>query len=817
MTTPWRKVIRDFWKERMRTALVVLAIALGISGFASVMAAYAILTRALDEGYLATNPASATLRTDRIDDDLISAILANPEVSDAEPRRVVNGRIRSGPVEWRNLMIFVVKDFGNIRVSKLNPEAGAWPPALGEILIERDAFRVARARIGDTVTVKIAQGKEQTLRVSGGVHDVGQAQARMENMVYGYITLATLAQLGEEAYLDQLNILVAQNRFDEGHIRTVATDIQKLVEGRGHPVRRLDIPRPGKHPHTDITGVMLLSMSTFGLFVLVLSGIVVVNLITALMASQVRQIGVMKAIGGTRWQIARIYFGQALLLGVAAIIVSLPLGLLGSRILCRYLAAFLNFDINSFAVPVWVYLLVALVGLVTPLLAAAYPVWKGSGISVREALADFGTSRNTFGTSVLDRALAGVGGSVRPLVFALRNSFRQRTRLALTLLTMAAGGLFFISALNVRASMISTLDRLFAGKKYDLSVALGNMYPSEKLARVINNTPGIVRGEGWFTTDGTLPDPTAAATPGNAGSSGLHSGGVAGGGQGSGGSRGTRVNVIALPPETNLLKLEIVEGRDLLPGESDTIVINSALAKKLPQLKVGDPLTLQMGPAETTWRVVGISRESFSPSTAYIPLAFIAERHPGMANNLRLVLNKTDAASINAVKTSLERNLELEDVRALGSLSQADSRFSFDQHMLMIYVFLIVMSGIIGGVGGLGLMTTMSLNVMERRREMGLLRAIGASPGFVWTIVVAEGVLVGLLSWALAALVAWPVSKLVGNFLTRVVFQTGLEFAFETRGLFIWLAVSVLVSAAASFIPAWRASRFTVREALAYE
>ncbi len=815
MTTPWRKVIRDFWKERMRTALVVLAIALGISGFASVLAAYAILTRALDEGYLATNPASATLRTDRIDDDLISAVLANPEVSDAEPRRVVSGRIRSGPVEWRTLMIFVVKDFGNIRVSKLNPEAGAWPPAVGEILIERDAFRVARARIGDTVTVKIAQGKEQTLRVSGGVHDVGQAQARMENMVYGYITLATLAQLGEEAYLDQLNILVAQNRSDEGHIRKVATDTQRLVESRGHPVRRMDIPRPGKHPHTDITGVLLLSMSSFGLFVLVLSGILVVNLITALMASQVRQIGMMKAIGGTRWQIARIYFGQALLLGVAAIIVALPLGVLGSRILCRYIAAFLNFDIHSFAVPVWVYLLVAMVGLVTPLLAAAYPVWKGSGISVREALADFGTSRNTFGSSLLDRALTGIGGSVRPLVFVLRNSFRQRTRLALTLLTMAAGGLFFISALNVRASMISTLDRLFAGKKYDLSVALGNMYPSDKLARAIKNTPGIVRGEAWFTTDGTLPNP-AAMTTGNSGSGGFHSGGAVAG-QGSGGSGGTRVNVIALPAETNLLKLEIAEGRGLLPGESDTIVINSALAKKLPLLKMGDPLTLQLGPAETSWRVVGISRESFSPSTAYIPLTFIAERHPGMANNLRLVLDKTDSASINAVKASLERNLELEDVRALGSLSQADSRFSFDQHMVMIYVFLIVMSGIIGGVGGLGLMTTMSLNVMERRREMGLLRAIGASPGFVWAIVVTEGVLVGVLSWALAALVAWPVSKLVGNFLTRVVFQTGLEFAFETRGLLIWLAVSVFVSAAASFVPAWRASRFTVREALAYE
>src|SRR6185369_9173956 len=131
---------------------------------------------------------------------------------------------------------FVVQDYGNIRVSKLVPEDGAWPPATGEILIERDAFQVARASIGDAVTVKTANGVEQPLLISGRVHDVGQAQARMENIVYGYINLATLAQLGEEPRLDQLNILVAKNRFDRAHVRRVAADVEQLIKSRGHEV-----------------------------------------------------------------------------------------------------------------------------------------------------------------------------------------------------------------------------------------------------------------------------------------------------------------------------------------------------------------------------------------------------------------------------------------------------------------------------------------------------------------------------------------------------------------------------------------------------
>jgi putative ABC transport system permease protein len=137
--------------------------------------------------------------------------------------------------------------------------------------------------------------------------------------------------------------------------------------------------------------------------------------------------------------------------------------------------------------------------------------------------------------------------------------------------------------------------------------------------------------------------------------------------------------------------------------------------------------------------------------------------------------------------------------------------------MLMIYVFLIVMSAIIAGVGGLGLMTTMSLNVFERRREMGVMRAMGATPRIVWLMIVAEGVVIGLLSWTIAALLAWPISKALGNLLVRWVIHGGLDFSFESIGLLIWMLVSIGLSALASFLPAWKASRATVREALAYE
>lgn len=815
MNTRARKVVADFWQERTRSVLVVAAIALGIAAFSAVLSSYAILERELNLGYLASNPASFTLRTGPLDDEVVRIVAQSEGVAAAEPRRLVSGRIKAGPAQWRNLMLFVVRDYSDIRVSTIRPETGAWPPGPGEMLIERDAFQVAKAQVGDRVMVKTPKGEFVTLAVTGGVHDVGQAQARMENTVYGYITLATLAQLGEEPTLDQLKVLVSGDRFDRDHIARVADDVKRLVESRGLSAGRVEIPDPGRHPHADLMGMLLLAISSFGLLVLVLSGVLVINLLTALMASQVRQIGMMKAIGGSRIQIAQIYFAQALLLGACAVVVGVPSGVLGGRALCLYLARFLNFDMTSFAVPPWVYLLVALVGLATPLLAAAIPVWKGSGISVWTALSDFGVTDRGFGASRLDRALANVSGITRPLLLAIRNSFRRRTRLALTVVTLTVGGVFFMSALNIRASMINTIDTLFASKRFDLSLNLGGMVEMEGLARAISKTPGAREFEGWIVSDATLVREGPAAPPPSS-EGGLHGATPAGGEHAAGTAR--RFPVLGVQPGTRLLQLDIGEGRDLRPDETDALVANTALTVRHPEIRVGRTVVLRTGPAETRWRVVGIAREAFSPPTAYVSRAFFEQAgHVGMANSARIALDRPDSASIASFREVLDRNLEAEGIRALSTLSTAESRYGFDQHMLMVYIFLIVMSVIIGAVGGLGLMTTMSINVLERRREMGVLRAIGASARVVWLIVVAEGLTMGLMSFSLATIAAGPLAWVLGDFIANAMFRTGLNFRFDANGLWIWLLASAALSLVSSFLPAWHASRSPVREALGFE
>ena len=135
---------------------------------------------------------------------------------------------------------------------------------------------------------------------------------------------------------------------------------------------------------------------------------------------------------------------------------------------------------------------------------------------------------------------------------------------------------------------------------------------------------------------------------------------------------------------------------------------------------------------------------------------------------------------------------------------------------ILIY-FLLVMASLIALVGGLGLMSTMGMNVIERTREIGVIRAIGASDGSVLQLVIVEGMLIGVLSWILGAILAVPIGMLLGYAVGMAFLFSPLPFLFSMDGFLVWLVIVLVLSALASFVPARNASRLTVREVLSYE
>lgn len=144
-------------------------------------------------------------------------------------------------------------------------------------------------------------------------------------------------------------------------------------------------------------------------------------------------------------------------------------------------------------------------------------------------------------------------------------------------------------------------------------------------------------------------------------------------------------------------------------------------------------------------------------------------------------------------------------------------RASFDEHIVILVSALSGMAALVAAVGGVGLASTMGVNVLERTRELGVMQAVGATPRDVLGIVVAEGVLIGALSWLLALVLSLPLSAGVGFVAGRVGLGVPLDFAVSPPAMLLWLGIVVVFAAAASFYPAWGASRMTVRETLAYE
>jgi putative ABC transport system permease protein len=126
------------------------------------------------------------------------------------------------------------------------------------------------------------------------------------------------------------------------------------------------------------------------------------------------------------------------------------------------------------------------------------------------------------------------------------------------------------------------------------------------------------------------------------------------------------------------------------------------------------------------------------------------------------------------------------------------------------------MAALVATVGGLGLMGTMSINVLERTREIGVMRAIGASDGAVRGVVMAEGVFIGLLSWIIGTVMAVPLGKWFSDGLGIGFMGSPFPYEFSVQGALWCLLGVVVIAAAASAWPAWHASRLTVREVLAY-
>lgn len=794
----WRKVLRDLWRNRARTILVVLAIAAGVTALGVVGASYVIVSRDLPDSYRAVNPAGASLYPDPFDAELLQVIRSLPEVGDAEGRRAMTARVALPPAvgetsRWLEIDIFAIPDFADIRINQIRPAGGAWPPGERELLIERAALPLLGVEIGDTVRIRLPNDVERELRVVGLAHDLTQPSARFVNRAYGYVGVATLDWFGMPDSYNELLITAADRADDRDHVMAVAATVRSRIERSGRTVYWSNVAEPGVHPFERFVDPMALLLSALGVLALALSGLLVINTISALLAQQVRQIGVMKAVGARTGQIAGLYLGMVLALGALALLVALPLGIFGARAITGFLAQLINFDIVSVRAPAWVYGVQAAAALAVPMLAALAPIRAGTRVTVREAIASYGLSGAHFGQGAVDRLLARIRGLPRPLLLSLRNTFRRRARLILTLITLGLGSTIFVSVFSVRASLLLTLDDALKYWQYDVGVVFNRPYRVDDIERQALAVPGVVQAESW----------------------GYHSVRR----QRADDTESENIILVAPPAETQMLRPAVWRGRWLLPDDESAIVINTDLLRDEPDIRVGQPITLALDGRATQWTVVGIVQGVLSGPTVYANYPYYARvaRRVDQAGSVQVVTAAHTLAFQAQVARALEQQFESGGLRVNATQTSAELRSVTINQFNVILVFLLIMAVVLGAVGALGLAGTMSINVLERTREIGVLRAVGATGRAVRQIVVAEGALIGLLSWVVGVMLAVPVSRVLSNAVGMAFLRTPLSYTFPATGALLWLLAVILLASFASLWPARSAARLSVREVLAYE
>lgn len=799
----FQKVLADLWGNRTRSLLVVASITVGLFALGVMATIYFVSMQDMQTGYASINPANIAIRATPFEQGLVNRMEEIQGIRQAEGVRLFGTRLLAAPDEWISIDIQAMKHPGEKQINQLILKEGAWPPGDGQIVLDQAKLADTNAGLGDKVTLELPSGKTKQLEVSGVIEDqtigsFGGAGGYFNAPVQGYINQDTLEQL-EQPLPTRYNVLyltVEGDTTDKQYLESLSTTVRDEIEKNNVDIASIALRSAFEHPNLYLAGAILSVLVVIGLLVVFLSGFLITNTLQALLNQQVQQIGILKSVGARRAQIVGIYMMLNLLYGLLALAISLPLSFWVASLIIDYLTGMMNTSFYGFRVVPQVVIIEVLIAVLMPQIASLLPVLKGTRISVQEALS--GISQNhPPNQGWLDRRLSQLRMYSMLLVVSLRNTFRHKGRLLLTVVTLTLGGAVFIATFNVRVSLLDYIDQIIHYFLADVNITLDRTYRMEEIRPLMMEVPGVKMVEGWAFA----PSELVMAD----------------------GSVGESVALLAPPAGSPLVEPILREGRWIVPGDRNAIALSELFRDRFPELDVGDTIRLKVNGKDTDWRIVGFYQlagkvTGFAAYTSYEYLSDLTHQ-TGRAAAYRVVsdqpgLTRTQQEQLaNRIEAHLEnRGITVVDATTGKSLSEmASDGFNV---LTALLLFLALLTALVGSIGLTG---TMSLNVMERTREIGVLRAIGASDRTLMYMVLIEGAMIGLISWGLASLAAFPISKLMSDAISQSLFGGSSNFGFSIAGYAIWLVAVVILSVLASVMPARSSTHLTIREVLAYE
>ena len=786
-----RKVMRDLFNNKSRSFIVLLAIVLGAFGVSMMTTAYNLLGRNLKDNYLKTNPASFTIVVDSVSTDVLQKARQLPNIEYIETRNRLLGRVEVSENEFVPISLFIVDNLEKVHINSFRLLKGTIPTSGNEILVERTANRLTEITINKTYRVILPGVGKTDLKVSGIVHDSGQAPSWMEGVLYGYVSIDFVKRMQIRDIQPELKFAIRINKYNLQAIESQLSTMVSFLESNHIKVSRTEILPPGRHVHQSQMDSLMFLLQMFGVLALILSCFLIINMIMAIMAKETRQIGVMKAIGAGTGKITSIYLSIVLIFGFTATLVALPLGYLAGIGYAGFVASILNFELFDQHISQGVWLFQIAIGTLLPALVAFIPIYRASRVSVCEAMNDYGVKDAVSLSSAYSTRLVNHLDLSNTTLLAIRNTFRRKGRLILTLITLVLGGAVFMSAFNIRTSLKDTVNSNFTNQRYDIQAFFAKGVNEAAFRSSIDSLSFVANYETWGYGKATRIN--------------------------TGKAEGEEMDLKVVPLHTDLFIPEIIKGL-WLSGNANEVVVNHLFLAKYPDVKVGSEITLKVRDKTRTLKVVGCIRELFSPSTVYVSKSLL-EEWPQMRGkiNSALIKFKSTNTDISGSSYQLEQWFQAKNYPVSLVFRKDNYKDRVIDHLVVITTMLIMITLLLILVGGLGLITTMGINIVERLREMAILRAIGVTNRKLYGLTITEGFMIGLISWGIAVVVSVPLSYYLGNQFFNIFFETTLNFTVSLTGIVLWLAIIVMFSAVAVLIPARNSNQQSVAMGLIYE
>jgi putative ABC transport system permease protein len=515
--------------------------------------------------------------------------------------------------------------------------------------------------------------------------------------------------------------------------------------------------------------------------------VLIANTMTALVAEQTGEIGQMKALGARRRQIFAMYIRTSLLLGASGTAVGIALGIVLSNVVVDFLGStFLAIDV-AFGVDAPVLAISALVGLCGPPLAALPAIRRAVRVPVRDALESSGSAVGSLDAG--DRLLRRIRFVPRTAQIGLRNVGRRRRRSLTTavMVALAVGNLLAI--LGLAAAVTDTTHKGWGEHGEDVKVTTSNWRGlGGRGERILRATPGVAAVEPMFDTPVVL--------------------------------KGEDGFVWAVRSKT-MFRYRIADGRWYTSREerahAQVAVVSRDIAR-ITGTHVGDRIEAGGPNGALTLRVIGLADSVQDNGTVlFVPLETMRAALRGTSTSASDYWVRTtshDHALVDRTTTLLEDRLTAAgyDVGTeIEYVGEADNVAQNRTIMMSIGVlgFLIV------AISMVGVANALTMSVIERTREVGILRSIGARARDVRRIFAAETVALALAGWLLGIPVGYVLDRLLVWMLQEAV---GVEVSLMFPLAYVLLALvgTVVLALLVTLLPIRRAVRYRPGNALRY-